>query len=72
MLDNHFSNNYADFNGLKAYITGQEFSLAQNILGLSDGKSGYHEQPCPACGGSIIREAYMGGNVYFCPNCQPI
>jgi formamidopyrimidine-DNA glycosylase len=29
------------------------------------------EQPCPRCGSSIVRKAYMGGNVYFCPTCQP-
>ena len=27
--------------------------------------------PCPVCGDGIIREAYLGGNVYFCPTCQP-
>ena len=26
--------------------------------------------PCPVCGNKIIREAYMGGNIYFCPVCQ--
>ena len=26
--------------------------------------------PCPACGGAITRVAYLGGNVYFCGNCQ--
>ena len=26
--------------------------------------------PCPACGGEIIKKAYMGGSVYFCPQCQ--
>ena len=26
--------------------------------------------PCPVCGGAITREAYLGGNIYFCPNCQ--
>jgi len=26
--------------------------------------------PCPACGGGLVREAYMGGNIYFCPGCQ--
>jgi len=29
------------------------------------------KSPCPACGGGLIREAYMGGNIYFCPVCQP-
>jgi len=28
--------------------------------------------PCPRCGGSIVRQAYLGGNVYFCPTCQPV
>lgn len=28
--------------------------------------------PCPRCGGGITRKAYMGGNVYFCGNCQKI
>ena len=27
--------------------------------------------PCPACGSEIIREAFLGGNVYWCPVCQP-
>jgi formamidopyrimidine-DNA glycosylase len=26
--------------------------------------------PCPNCGGNIVKEAYMGGAVYYCPNCQ--
>ena len=30
------------------------------------------DQPCPVCGGKIRREAYLGGNVYYCPNCQPL
>lgn len=28
--------------------------------------------PCPRCGGPIERKAYLGGNVYFCPHCQPL
>lgn len=27
-------------------------------------------QPCPVCGGAIIKAAYMGGSVYYCPVCQ--
>ncbi len=27
--------------------------------------------PCPVCGSDIIREAFLGGNVYWCPICQP-
>lgn len=28
--------------------------------------------PCPHCGGALVRQAYLGGNVYFCPHCQPL
>lgn len=28
--------------------------------------------PCPSCGGPLTRKAYLGGNVYFCPVCQPL
>jgi formamidopyrimidine-DNA glycosylase len=30
------------------------------------------ENPCPRCGGKIIKEAYMGGSVYYCPTCQQV
>jgi formamidopyrimidine-DNA glycosylase len=30
------------------------------------------EEGCPECGGKITKEAYMGGSVYYCPNCQPM
>lgn len=29
-------------------------------------------EPCPVCGGTIIKEAYLGGAVYYCPTCQPL
>lgn len=40
---------------------------------------GYHsilssktwKEPCPVCYGAIVRKAFLGGNVYYCPNCQP-
>lgn len=28
------------------------------------------DRPCPTCGHAIARKAYLGGNVYFCPQCQ--
>jgi len=28
-------------------------------------------QMCPVCGNEIAREAYLGGNIYFCRGCQP-
>ncbi|HEY95379.1 MAG TPA: endonuclease VIII [Dehalococcoidia bacterium] len=41
---------------------------------------GYHtklskkalRQPCPVCGGTIVKEAYQGGSIYFCSECQKI
>lgn len=29
-------------------------------------------QPCPVCGGDIVKQPYLGGSVYFCPQCQPL
>jgi formamidopyrimidine-DNA glycosylase len=29
-------------------------------------------QPCPVCGGRIIKEPYMGGSIYYCNGCQQI
>jgi formamidopyrimidine-DNA glycosylase len=26
--------------------------------------------PCPVCSTTILKEAYMGGSIYFCPRCQ--
>lgn len=31
-----------------------------------------YKEPCPNCGHEIIREAYLGGTVYYCPVCQPL
>jgi formamidopyrimidine-DNA glycosylase len=28
--------------------------------------------PCPVCGTIIEKAAYMGGSVYWCPECQPL
>lgn len=30
------------------------------------------KNPCPCCGSTIIKEAYLGGSVYYCPKCQKI
>lgn len=29
-----------------------------------------YKNPCPNCGGDIIKEAYLGGTIYYCPVCQ--
>lgn len=28
--------------------------------------------PCPCCASKIIKEPYLGGSVYYCPECQKI
>lgn len=28
--------------------------------------------PCKICGTTIIKEAYMGGSIYYCPKCQKL
>lgn len=30
------------------------------------------KNPCPRCGHAIVKEAYLGGSVYYCPECQTI
>lgn len=30
------------------------------------------KNPCPCCGAVIAKEAYLGGSVYYCPQCQKI
>ena len=30
------------------------------------------KNPCPVCSGSISKEQYLGGAIYFCPSCQKI
>ena len=29
------------------------------------------DKPCKRCGELIVKEAYMGGVIYYCPKCQP-
>ncbi|MDR0331882.1 MAG: endonuclease VIII [Dysgonamonadaceae bacterium] len=31
-----------------------------------------YKNPCPNCGNAIVKEAYMGGSVYYCPICQKL
>ena len=49
----------------------------KDLLGNSGGyhcilsKNTCHEL-CPRCGGKIIKEAYLGGSIYYCRDCQTI
>lgn len=31
-----------------------------------------YKEPCINCGNTIIKEAYLGGSVYYCPTCQKL
>lgn len=46
------------FNNFGGYVT----KASKNTLG----------EPCARCGGLIVKESYLGGVVYYCPQCQPI
>ena len=47
---------------------------------LFNNKGGYHtilskntlNCPCRKCGNGVVRQAFLGGNIYFCPHCQPV
>ncbi|MEW6754137.1 MAG: zinc finger domain-containing protein [Candidatus Latescibacterota bacterium] len=47
---------------------------------LFDGTGHYHRilsahtagSPCPRCRTPIAKESFLGGAVYFCPQCQPV
>jgi len=39
---------------------GYRTRLSQNTVG----------NPCPTCGGMIIKQPYLGGSIYFCNGCQ--
>lgn len=28
------------------------------------------KEPCPVCKSAIVKESFMGGTIYYCPNCQ--
>jgi formamidopyrimidine-DNA glycosylase len=43
-------------------LGGYETILSKNTI----------KNPCPNCSDSIVKEAYLGGAVYYCPVCQPL
>ncbi|MCL1906280.1 MAG: endonuclease VIII, partial [Clostridiales bacterium] len=47
-------------------LFGQEGGYRTILSGKTYGR------PCPVCGSEIVRKSYMGGNVYFCLQCQPL
>ena len=39
---------------------GYQTQMSKNTVG----------KPCLRCGETIVKEAYMGGSIYYCPHCQ--
>lgn len=52
-------NTEKDFYGNKG---GYECLLSRNT----------YKEPCPNCDDTIVKEAYLGGSVYYCPTCQQL
>ena len=45
---------------LKGNYGGYQTKLSKNTL----------QEPCPVCGSSLQKEAYLGGSIYYCTGCQ--
>ena len=67
------------FHSLKATISMMASKGGRDTeLGLLGNPGGYEtilckntvNKPCPVCGTTIKKEAYMGGSVYYCEKCQ--
>ncbi|MEL7625297.1 MAG: DNA-formamidopyrimidine glycosylase family protein [Anaerolineaceae bacterium] len=62
---------------LKAMTEQGGRSTEKNLLGQPGGYpvqmcADTKGEPCLRCGTEIRKEAFLGGSVYFCPDCQPI
>ncbi|MDR0782172.1 MAG: hypothetical protein LBE83_00185 [Propionibacteriaceae bacterium] len=69
------------FSVVKAVLTAMTAAGGRNTEKDLFGRSGGYmvamcsktvDIPCPNCGTPITRQAYLGGNVYFCAQCQPL
>lgn len=69
------------FNSLKDTLTAMTFKGGRDTQTDLYGNSGGYKtilstktwkNPCPRCGGRIVKEAYLGGSVYYCCECQKI
>lgn len=60
---------------LKAMTDGGGRSTEKDLLGQPGGyqvvlHAGTKGTPCPRCGAEILKEAFLGGSIYTCPDCQ--
>lgn len=60
---------------LMAMTEGGGRSTEKDLLGQPGGyqvvlHAGTKGTPCPRCGTEIVKEVYLGGSIYTCPECQ--
>lgn len=69
------------FNSLKDTLQKMTFEGGRNTqTDLYGNHGGYRtilsaetwKNGCPRCGSTIVKEAYLGGSVYYCPECQKV
>lgn len=69
------------YHSIKSTLADMELKGGRDVeTDLYNEKGGYktilssktYKSPCPVCGDTIVKEAFMGGSVYYCPTCQPI
>jgi len=78
LTDAEISRLFASVKGtLKAMKDGGGRSTEKDLLGRPGGyqvrlSAETRGTPCPRCGTEIVKEAYMGGSIYTCPDCQRV
>lgn len=77
LKDSHFEQLYKSVKNTLKEMTDKggrdtEKDLFGNVCGYKTLLSNKTiKNPCPICGNLITRQAYLGGNIYYCPTCQP-
>lgn len=77
LSDNDFTNMYAAIKKvfpavIEAGGRDTEKDLFGNFGGyITKASKNMLDKPCERCGEPIVKEAYLGGAVYYCPKCQP-
>ena len=78
LSDGQYAKLYESFKGiLRAMADGGGRDTEKDLFGSPGGyvtilSSKTMGRLCPACGSTVLRKSYLGGNVYFCPTCQPL
>ncbi|MDR2967855.1 MAG: hypothetical protein LBU74_07920 [Methanobacteriaceae archaeon] len=69
------------FESVKKTLKQMRENKGRNTEKTLFGESGKYEtilssknfkNPCPSCGGKFNKESYLGGTIYYCPNCQKL